>query len=196
MPLDLPTASDPRCGFLSGTTGGADVTAAFPPAGFQPGTFLFIRDLPGRPLYVICEDVVGVRSWKRVSEPVLIGFGNSTVVNGTRTMDPGISPARASSAGAPANALPNMLSPFNARAWSIYAVRTNNTVGITCAVTLFVNNVATALTVTIPSGAFLNSATLAVPVSWNASDRLAMRAVNAGGTSNNVVVTIQAEGRP
>jgi len=196
MPLDPSTASDPSCGFLSGTTGGADVTAAFPPANFRPGTYLFVRDLPGRPLYLLLEDTLGVRSWKRVSEPVLIGFGNSTVVNGTRTMDPGISPARASSAGAPSNVLPSMIAPFAGRAWSIFAKRTNNPVGATCAVTLTVNNVATALTTTIPSALFLNSTTLAVPVSWNAGDLLALQAVNAGGTSNNVVVTLQAEGRP
>lgn len=195
MPLDPSTASDPTCGFLSGTTGGAALNVAFPPSAFRPGTYLFVRDLPGRPLYLLLEDALGVRSWKWISQPVILGFGAATVVNGTRTIDPGNSPARASSAGAPANTLPNMLASTPGRGWSIYATRTNNG-AITCALTLFVNNVATALTVTIPAAAFTATATLAAPVSWNAGDRLAMQAVNAGGTSNNVVVTIQAEGRP
>lgn len=147
---------------------------------------VLLSSVPAAALVLISEGSPNARTLSTLM------FGAATAVVGARTLDPG-GPARASSAGAPANANPALLAPLAGRAATITARRTNNTVGATCPCTLFVNNVATLLTVTIPSAAFSASATIAVPVTWTAGQSLAVQAVSAGATSNNVVVTILAE---
>ncbi len=195
MPLDATATAGPYASYLQGTVAGAALNTEFPPGNFAQGTLLLVRDLPGRPVFVRVEETVGVPLWRRLGPgQSALTFGSSSVVVGTRTLDPG-GPSRASVAGAPAAANPAILMPFAGRAWVIGCRRTN-TPAATCALTLFVNNVASTLTATIAAAAATANATLAAPVVWSAFDTLAMRGVSAGGTSNNVTVTILIEAQP
>lgn len=147
-------------------------------------------DVSGNKVLVLMTQGSPASSMPPTAPPqYVITFGSTTVVAGTRTMDPG-GLSRASSANAPSNANPGFAATFGGSSNRI-TVRRTNAAADTITVTLFVNNVATLLTYQLPSGQLKGSATLVTPVTWSANDTLAMQAVVPVTTSNNVVVAIQ-----